>query len=144
MDMFQEVILKIQTKQIRGKDDEDVYEFVTDAQLAQKKESIYIMYDESELSGMKGTNTTIKVEKNQMSISRKGSNISKMIFKKNQHHRGLYQSQEGSLPMEILTNFIEIPAHERIFENQIVIDYDINLAGMFTGKNIMTIKIIQK
>lgn len=78
-----------------------------------KDGDVYIAeYEESELSGMEGTKTTLVVEKDSLNIIRRGTTISDLVFKKGSAHTAYYTTPYGTLEITVSTNKMDIEADE--------------------------------
>ena len=51
---MKEVMVKITTNQVNEQGEEDIMEFVTEAKLYKRGEAVYLIYEETELSGIPG------------------------------------------------------------------------------------------
>ena len=69
---MRDITLKITGKQVYENHEEDQMEFVTEGQLYQRNGAIYMIYDESELSGMEGCKTTLKLDGDTLRMKRIG------------------------------------------------------------------------
>ena len=69
---MKDITLKIIGKQQYEGIEEDQMEFVTDGKLYVRNNSIYIIYDETEVSGMEGCKTTIKMNDKSVRMRRTG------------------------------------------------------------------------
>ncbi|NMA82691.1 MAG: DUF1934 domain-containing protein [Epulopiscium sp.] len=83
-------------------------EVVTPGEYYQKNGKQYIVYKESELSGMENTTTTIKVEKDKVSIIRFGDNNSSMVFEMGKKHSSYYDTPQGSFMIGMKTKEMDI------------------------------------
>ena len=55
----------------------------------------YIAYEESELTGLEGTKTTVKLDGKTVALIRTGTFPSHMLFAEDERHVGLYQTPIG-------------------------------------------------
>ena len=69
---MREITKKIIGKQCYDGKEEDQMEFITDGQLYVRDDSVYMIYDESEVSGMTGCKTTLKVKGDSVKMRRIG------------------------------------------------------------------------
>lgn len=119
------------TQCFEGCDQEEI-NLVTAARLYRRNGKYYIAYDESEITGLEGTRTTLKLDGKTVSMIRTGTCPSEMLFLENQRHVGLYQTPMG-MSVTISTHTSHI--RNTIGENggELAIDYTIevdhNLAG---------------
>lgn len=139
--MVNKAVIKINTTQFDNKGNSDKVEFTTVGEATLKNNNLYLKYEESELSGMKGTTTIIKISEENILINRFGSTVSKMEFKKGLRFKTQYKAQAGTLSMELVTNKIDIDVDKNVGKGSVKIDYNITITGLFEGKNIMEIII---
>ena len=59
---MKEVMVKITTNQVNEQGEEDIMEFVTEAKLYKRGEAVYLIYEETELSGISGCRTEAQVQ----------------------------------------------------------------------------------
>ena len=62
--------------------EKDKIELITEGSMYKKGDAYYITYKESELTGMDGTTTTVKVQDKKVTILRFGTNNTQLIFEK--------------------------------------------------------------
>ena len=79
------------TQCFEGSDQEEI-NLVTAARLYRRNGKYYITYDESEITGLVGTRTTLKIDGTTVSMIRTGTYPSEMLFAENQRHVGLYHT----------------------------------------------------
>jgi uncharacterized beta-barrel protein YwiB (DUF1934 family) len=137
---MQKVMIKIKSEQINEYGDKDTMEFISEAKLYNKNNNIYVTYEESEITGMESTTTTIKIQNNEVIIKRFGKNNSTMEFGKNKKSISKYETAQGIFNMEILTDDINISIKE---ENKIsiYIKYKIKIDGLFEANNSININV---
>ena len=118
------------TQHFAGCEEEEI-NLVTQARLYRRNGKYYIAYDESELTGLEGTRTTLKLDGKTVSLIRTGACPSEMLFLENQRHVGLYQTPFGMSTITTHTSRIDNTIAED--GGALVIDYTIevdqNLAG---------------
>lgn len=103
-------------------------EFFVEGTYVEKNDYIYITYKESELSGMEGTTTTLKISSNSLSILRFGTYNSKLEFRQNEKTLTNYQTPYGSIPITITTGLLEVDLHQGEKSN-IHLKYTLKTAG---------------
>lgn len=96
---MKDITLKIVGKQIYRDVEEEQIEFVTEGKLYEKGDSLYLIYEESEFSGMPGCKTSIKVTGDSLRMKRLGtydaSGNTAIQFEKGKRYRGLYDTPYG-------------------------------------------------
>ncbi|MGN0711245.1 MAG: DUF1934 domain-containing protein [Anaerovoracaceae bacterium] len=142
---MKDIMLKIVGKQIVGdSEEEEQIEFVTEGKLYEKNEATYLVYEESEVSGMPGCKTTLKMKGDTIRMKRfgKGMGIDTAIeFRKGHRFEGFYDTPFGAIEMEVLTNDLEntLTADGK---GSVNIDYHVSLKGLSEGRSRLNIEII--
>lgn len=135
------VKVNIKGTQVNVDGEKNIIEFITEGKFYTKNDSYYIVYDESELSGMEGSTTTLKIKDNIVSMKRFGSNNSKLIFEKGKKHKTEYETMYGIMDMEVATNNMEVKLLEE-GKGTIDLSYKMNISGMVESYNTLSIQII--
>ena len=73
----------------------DTIELVTEGVLEYRDGGWDICYQESELTGLKGVNTTFRIEGDTITLTRDGGLASQMVFEEGKFHESLYQTEFG-------------------------------------------------
>ncbi|WMJ79696.1 DUF1934 domain-containing protein [Clostridium sp. MB40-C1] len=138
--MGKKAIISVGSKQI-GNEDEAI-EIVTQGEFYEKENCYYAVYEESELSGMEGTTTTLRIKPNEFSLIRMGTTNAKMKFKHNVKNVSMYDTPYGTLELYIDTKKLNIDVNEN--GGKVYIDYDMSLEGEKSLKTILNIDIKMK
>ena len=99
--MKQDVVLRLTGKQSYDGQDPEVIELVTDGTMELRDGGWDISYEESELTGLAGVTTTFRIEPGMVTLTRKGTLSSTMIFQENVEHESLYQMPFGALMLSV-------------------------------------------
>ena len=94
--MKKDVWLTIRSRQQFEGCDEERVNLETAATLYERGGKYYIAYEESELTGLEGTKTTVKLDGKTVTLIRTGTFPSHMLFSEDERHVGLYQTPVGS------------------------------------------------
>ena len=98
--MMKEIVIKIDSDiRIVGEEPQKM-ELMTPAKFYEKGKSFYIAYEETELSGMEGDKTVLKISDEKVVMIRYGSNPSEMIFVKGEKYATDYTTPYGVFKME--------------------------------------------
>lgn len=135
--MEKDVIISIVSKQIG--DEEEAIEVVSKGKFYKKQNSYYAVYNETEISGMDGTTTTLKIKRDKFTLIRMGSTNANMDFKDKSTNVSLYNTPYGPLDLVIKTNKLDINVDDN--GGKVFIDYNMSLSGQETLKNILNIDI---
>ena len=97
------------------------------------------MYQESDVTGMEGTTTTVEVDNDKVSIIREGTITNQMIFIKDKKTTSYYDTQFGALTIGVLSDKINVD----IDDNGGIIDvgYSLEINEETVGKNQFYISI---
>ena len=123
---------------------EDAVELVTEGRFYKKGDSFYLIYDESEFSGMEGCTTSLKVTGDKIRMKRYGDNLMADMaieFEKGKRFNGFYETPFGTIEMEVLTNEINNSIEEE-GKGMLDIDYFISLKGLAESRSKLSIEII--
>ncbi len=141
---MKEVMVKITANQINEKGESDVMEFITEAKLYTRGDAVYLIYEETELSGIPGCRTRLKCRSNEVQMKRfgEGAGIGNEIrFERGKRYCGLYDTPFGAIELEVLTNKLENNLTEEGGGN-LDIDYSISLKGLMEGRNQLNITLM--
>ena len=141
---MRDITLKIIGKQCYDGKEEDQMEFITDGQLYVRDDSVYMIYDESEVSGMTGCKTTLKVKGDSVKMRRIGEIgfNTELYFEKGKRFSSTYDTPYGPMDIEVLTSRAENNLNMEELKGNIDIEYNVSLEGMAEGKNRLTIDIM--
>lgn len=141
---MKEIMVRIKGQNITEEAGEDSMEFVTEAKLYQRGEALYLIYEESELSGIPGCKTRLKLKGGEVQLKRLGRGAgmgNEICFEKGKRFTGLYDTPFGAIEMEVLTNKLENTLSAE-GEGQLDIDYSISLKGLMEGRNKLNITLM--
>lgn len=142
---MKDIMLKIVGKQVTVESEEQQLEFVTEGKYYEKGDSVYLVYDESEFSGMEGCTTSLKITGDKIRMKRYGNSISldtEIEFEKGKRFKGYYDTPYGAVEMEVLTNDITNNIKKSDGSGSLNIDYHISLRGLSEGRSKLDIQII--
>ena len=98
--MNKKVLISVKTIQNVDGHPEEV-ELITQGDFYKEGDTYFAVYDESEISGMKGTKTTLKIGCDNMSIIRKGTTTSNLFFQEGTNNVSLYNTPYGTLEVSV-------------------------------------------
>ena len=144
---MKDILLKIIGNQISEdvpQSDAGKMEFITEGRFYTKGNSVYLVYEESEFSGVEGCTTSLKITGDKIRMKRYGEDVgmeTAIVFEKGKRFNGYYDTPFGSVPMEVLTN--EVSNHiGPDGEGSLDIDYNVSLKGLTEGRSKLKIEII--
>ena len=141
---MKEIMVKIKGQQVSHEAGEDSMEFITEAKLYERGGALYLIYEESEVSGIPGCRTRLKLKGGQVQMKRLGTGAgigNEIRFEKGKRYTGYYDTPFGAIEMEFLTNKLENTLSAE-GEGQLDIDYSISLKGLLEGRNKLNITLM--
>ncbi|KYH29406.1 MULTISPECIES: DUF1934 domain-containing protein [Clostridium] len=135
--MQRDAIISVGSKQVGN--EEEAVEVVTKGKFYKKNNCYYAIYDETEISGMEGTTTTLKIKPDEFTLIRMGSTNAKVEFKDKASDVSMYNTPYGALELVVQTNKLDINVNDN--GGKISIDYNMALAGQKPLKTILNIDI---
>ena len=139
--MEKQVLLSIRGQQMfEGCSEPEVTELVTRGTLhMDDNRNVTLVYQESELTGLEGTQTTIQVEPQSVTLLRQGEVNSQMVFQEGRRHLSLYNTPYGALTMGISTRKMKVDLDET--GGSIEISYAMELDHAVVGENLFRIHV---
>lgn len=120
--MKKNAIISVVSKQSDSEDDADVIEVVTPGKFYKEDNCYYAVYEETEISGMKGTTTTLKIDEEKFTLVRTGTTNTEMNFKKHVRDLTLYSTPHGALDLTVDTKELKMSVDDN--GGDVFIDYD--------------------
>ncbi|MCD6436627.1 MAG: DUF1934 domain-containing protein [Clostridiales bacterium] len=121
-------------------DDEDRIEFTTEGEFQKKDNIITIVYEESEISGMEGSFTTLVVKDESVIMKRDGLASSEMVFKEGMRYKSDYSTSYGLFKVELLTNQL-MSDFDEDGTGAITIEYDMSIRGLSESNNRLIVEV---
>ena len=137
--MEKDVVISIKGIQKYEDTDPDVIELVTEGRLTRVGESYTLSYQESELTGLEGTLTTIQVDGEQVTLMRVGEFTSQMVFQEGRRHLSMYNTPYGAMAIGVNTRHLLADLNDQ--GGDIEIDYAIEIDHALAGRNVFQIKV---
>ena len=141
---MKKIMMKIIGKQASD-GDTDQMEFVTEGELAERNGALYLIYEESEISGMPGCKTRLKIKGDYVSMKRLGTKTlpagTEMEFEPGKVFTGPYDTPYGSFEMEVVTNSVENTLTAE-GTGSVHIDYKMSLKGLVESHNTLSIEML--
>lgn len=126
---MQRVLLNITGTQREGDTDERI-ELITEGRLTQKPEGLFIEYDESELTGIDGSTTTLVFKGDSVTIERNGSLNMQMVFEPGRVFDSNLTTPYGSINLHIFASRVESTLTEK--EGRLSLEYELSLGTLST------------
>ena len=137
--MKQVVVLSIRGSQRYENQEPEIIELVTEGTLTPHEGGNYtVRYQESELTGLEGTQTTIQVESGSVTILREGQVNSQMVFEEGRRHLSMYNTPYGARAIGVNTRRM------KVVPGTIEIDYALEVDHAVASENLFQINITER
>lgn len=133
------VVVTVIGSQQDAEGDENRIELTTVGRHYEKNGIHYITYDETQLSGMDGTTTLLKIYGDYVAVVRMGSVEQKQEFRLGEKTFGTYITPYGTMKMAAVTSKLDMSYHEGT--GGIHIEYELEIDGQWQSKNELTVHI---
>ena len=117
----------------------DEVELVTDGVYCRTEEGYEIHYQESEITGLYGTATTVQIRPDGITVERSGVLNSKMEFRQGKTCSMLYDTPYGAATLGVDTKKIYADMNDA--GGELCIDYVVNMEHAVVMKNRLTMKV---
>ena len=137
--MEKEVVISIKGMQQYEGALPDAVELVTAGRLARDGTGYTLSYQESELTGLEGTLTTIQVDGEQVTLMRVGEFNSQLVFQEGRRHLSVYNTPYGAMSVGVNTRHLLAELSDR--GGDIEVDYFIEIDHALAGRNVFRISV---
>ena len=137
--MKKNAIISVVSRQSDSEDEDDIIEVVTPGRFYKENNSYYAIYEETEISGMKGTTTTLKIDEERFTLIRTGTTNTEMKFKKHDRDLTLYNTPHGGLDLIVDTKDLKMNIDNN--GGDVFIDYDMIIGNQQTLSTTLQINI---
>ncbi len=137
--MKKDVIITIRGLQSFEDSGDDSVELVTSGRFYEKNGCYYVSYKESELTGLGDTTTTVKIEKNKVTVIRFGDLETHLIFEEGKKHISYYDMGFGALTVGISTKSIDKTLSDD--GGRMKIDYAMEINNAVAGESALCMDI---
>lgn len=110
----------------------ETIELTTEAALSGEDGILWLRYQESELTGLQGTETCFELHRDKVILRRKGAVVSEMVFAPGLVNESLYNTDEGALLITVRTTAVEDAM--TLTGGSLHVAYDITVEGLGTGQ----------
>lgn len=120
-------------------DKPDAIELVTEGIYCRTEDGFEIRYHESEITGLKGTETTVEINPDGVTVARKGMLNSRMVFRQGEKSSFLYDTPYGSATLGVDTRKINAKLND--LGGELRIDYVVNMEHAVVSKNMLKMSV---
>lgn len=137
--MKKEVLVTVRGTLTDELGEQETIELVTRGSYFCRSDDFYIVYSESEVSGMAGTTTSLKAEPRRVTLNRMGAQELKQIFEVGVPNRGNYVTPFGSMFCDVFPHKVEVDLTE--VGGSINLEYDLALDCQRIGSQALEITV---
>lgn len=140
--MKKNVLISVVTEQSFADGGSDRMELVSPGTLYEKAGSYFIVYDESELTGMPDTKTTVRLHRDGVNVLRTGKFPSNMMFEEGKQNLSSYGTEYGDMTVTVNTERIISDISEE--GGLIELIYTLELDHRHIGRNHIKITVSEQ
>ncbi len=135
--MKKDVMITVDSKQEHPNEDAEVMNFITEGTYYKQENAYFITYAESEVTGLDGTTTTLKVSPDSVTLIRQGNVSSLMVFEKGRKHTSGYNTEFGMIEVGVTARSLSVDMDDSggRFDLEYVIEVN-NQVTSFTTLNV--------
>ena len=137
--MQKKVLISLMGTQQFAEEHEDKQELITVGAFYVHKGVFYILYRESEVTGMEGTTTTLRIEEDHVVLNRMGTAELKQEFRPGVLYRSTYITPFGKLWLSVLPDVVESDLTAQ--GGRISLEYDLFVDDNFVSHNLLWVTI---
>jgi len=138
--MKQEVLITLRGTQTYAQEKPEAIELMTRGTMTGRNGKFAISYEETELTGVKGTTTTFLVlNPKRIVLSREGAIRSRMVFEEDCKNEALYDLGFGSLLISVCARKIQVDLSEQ--GGKLLIDYTVEVEQSMSSRNAYEIHV---
>ena len=137
--MEQPVLISVEGTQRFPGEEKQTIQIVTDGTMEHRDDTVYLRYDESEMTGMEGTTTTFAVGRDQVVLTRTGAIQTKLIFEKGKQNVGLYDMGFGTTTIGVRARRMQSSLGPE--GGRLELSYGLQIGGAINSLNSFTIDV---
>ena len=137
--MSRDVTIFLRSSQRYPQQEPEEIELTVHGKLYFRGGSVFISYEESAMTGMENTRTTLKVEPGRVEIIRTGKNHSRLCFQEGLRHESLYRTPYDLLQLATVTH--HLVTHMGQEGGTLEIRYQVELEGQLASENHLQIEV---
>ncbi len=137
--MSRDVTIDLRSSQRYPRQEPEEMELTVHGKLYFRGGSVFISYEESAMTGMENTRTTLKVEPGRVEIIRTGKNHSRLCFQEGLRHESPYRTPYGLLQLATVTH--HLVTHMGQEGGTLSIRYQVELEGQLASENHLQIEV---
>ncbi|HWJ03247.1 MAG TPA: DUF1934 domain-containing protein [Verrucomicrobiae bacterium] len=137
--MKKEVFVKVKGTQINDIGEADTIELYTEGTFFIRPHSYYLVYNESAISGLEGTTTSLKIEPTRVTLNRMGTAELKQTFEEGVMNEGCYVTPYGTMIIGVIPSKVEVDLTE--VGGHINLEYELQVGREKISDNLLSITV---
>ncbi len=137
--MSRDVTIVLRSSQRYPRQEPEEMELTVHGKLYFRGGSVFISYEESAMTGMENTRTTLKVEPGRVEIIRTGKDHSRLCFQEGLRHESPYRTPYGLLQLATVTHRLMACMGQE--GGALSIRYQVELEGQLASENHLQIEV---
>lgn len=137
--MEKEVVISVKGTQKYDEMAPDAIELITRGRLIRDEGGYTLSYEEGELTGLGGTVTTVRVEEEQVTVTRTGEFTSQLVFQEGRRHLSMYDTPYGAMAVGVNTRHLLAELDD--MGGDIEVDYMIDVDHRLAGRSVFQIHV---
>ncbi|MHB8171152.1 MAG: YwiB family protein [Thermincolia bacterium] len=134
-----DVLVTVKGTQVNDLGEENSIQLITRGDFFFKNQAYYIIYNESEISGMEGTTTSLKAEPERITLNRMGSAEQKQVFEVNTLNISNYITPFATWIMGVIPSKVEVDLTD--IGGSINLEYELNNGTEKVSDNKLSITV---
>jgi len=134
-----DVLVTVRGTQKNELGEEETIELITRGNYFLKNQAYYIIYNESEISGMEGTTTSLKAEPRKVTLNRMGTSELKQVFEEGTLNLSNYVTPFGAWVMGVIPTKVEVYLTD--MGGSINLEYELNNGTEKVSDNKLSITV---
>lgn len=114
-------------------------ELFTEGEFYKENSNYILRYEESEMTGLEGTTTTVEIAKDKVSLIRTGNVNNQMLFIKGKKTTSYYNTEYGSLYIGVMAEKLDVSVDDD--GGELNINYILDINEEYLGENTFCISI---
>lgn len=123
-------------------DDQDVIELFTTGQYYQENNEYYICYTETEATGFEGSQTTLRVQPDTITLERTGTANTQLIIQQGVRHQCHYDTGFGDMMIGVYGSRIKSTLTEQ--GGNLSFSYSLDVNSLLASENEMHVNIVSQ
>lgn len=142
MTLKKKVLITVNSHMDTPNGESDKISFVTEGTLLKEDGEYVLRYEESKITGLEGTTTTMKIGKDSVTLIRQGNVDTLMLFEVGKTHLSGYDTPYGNIMLGVTARNIHIDINDN--GGKIAVEYILEYNRAYGGRNKLNVVISEQ